>query len=150
MNKVVLDTNVVFDLLFFGDAAVQPLRQALEGGRLRCVVSEATFDEWSRVLAYPEFGLDVIRQATLRERYRALSSRQSIVAVDGLPRCSDPDDQKFLELAAASGAGALVSKDRALLKLRRRCRPLFQVLTPAEAADWLQAMVFSPVPAAGT
>ncbi|ODU13666.1 MAG: putative toxin-antitoxin system toxin component, PIN family [Thiobacillus sp. SCN 64-35] len=150
MNKVVLDTNVVFDLFFFDDAAARPLRLALEEGRMRCVVSDATFDEWSRVLAYPEFGLDAIRQAALRERYRALSSRQSIVAVDGLPRCSDPDDQKFLELAAASGAGALVSKDRALLKLRRRCRPLFRVLTPAEAEDWLQAMAFSQALAAGT
>jgi predicted nucleic acid-binding protein len=58
-------------------------------------------------------------------------------AVSGLPRCSDPDDQKFIELAAAARAGALVSKDRAVLKLRRRCAPWFRVMTPAEAAGWL-------------
>ncbi|MGI4857360.1 MAG: PIN domain-containing protein, partial [Janthinobacterium lividum] len=37
-----------------------------------------------------------------------------------LPRCSDRDDQKFLELAARSGAHWLVTKDKALLKLARR------------------------------
>jgi predicted nucleic acid-binding protein len=37
-----------------------------------------------------------------------------------LPRCADPDDQKFLELALASGAECLLSKDKALLQLARR------------------------------
>jgi len=74
LNKVVLDTNVVLDLLFFDDAAARPLRLALEDGRMRCVVSGATFDEWRRVLGYPEFGLDAARQAALLARYRALSA----------------------------------------------------------------------------
>lgn len=169
MNRVVLDTNVVLDLLHFDDPVARPVRQALEAGRVRCVVSDATLDEWRRVLAYPEFGLDAARQAALLERYRALCERVVVEARadppgrdgtthDGrscpsgrkpmgrsLPRCSDPDDQKFLELAAASGAQALVSKDRALLRLRRRCAPWYRVLTPAEAAH-----AFSPPPAAGT
>jgi predicted nucleic acid-binding protein len=50
-----------------------------------------------------------------------------------LPRCRDADDQKFLELAAALPAEALVSKDRALLDLRRRRLP-FAILSPLEAA----------------
>jgi predicted nucleic acid-binding protein len=37
-----------------------------------------------------------------------------------LPRCADPDDQKFLELAFASRARWLLSKDKELLKLDRR------------------------------
>ena len=138
MNKVVLDTNVVLDLLHFDDAIARPLRQALEAGRARCVVTDATLDEWRRVLGYPEFALDAARQAELLARYQALSVRADAVdAPVGLPSCSDPDDQKFLELAAAAEAQALVSKDRALLKLRRRCAPHFRVMTPAEAVRWL-------------
>jgi hypothetical protein len=34
----VIDTNVVLDLLHFDDATARPLRIALEGGRVRCVV----------------------------------------------------------------------------------------------------------------
>ncbi len=163
---LVLDTNVVFDLLHFDDATARPLRLALEAGRLRCVVTEATRDEWRRVLDYPEFGLDPAQRAALVRRYQSLSELVPAVAAgasppvrgtpihDGLlyparqkpmggrmplPRCSDPDDQMFIELAAAVPAQGLVSKDRALLRLRRRCAALFRIMTPAEAVHWLDA-----------
>jgi len=159
LNKplLVLDTNVVLDLLHFDDAATRPLLPALQTGQVRCAVSDATFDEWQRVLAYPEFVLDAGQQNALAARYRALSTLFQIgELVTGLPhkgtpihyglkpvwsrmpRCSDPDDQKFIELAAASGAQALVSKDHAVLKLRRRCAPLFRVMAPVEALGWLK------------
>lgn len=152
----VLDTNVVLDLLHFDDTLARPLRQALMEGRLCCVVTDATLDELQRVLAYPEFALDAEQQAALFARYQALSVRVEAEGVKAglphkgtpihyglkpvwsrMPRCSDPDDQKFIELAASSAAQALISKDRAVLKLRRRCAPLFQVMTPAEAVCWL-------------
>jgi putative PIN family toxin of toxin-antitoxin system len=138
---LVLDTNVVLDLLHFDDAIARPLRHALEGGRVRCVATDATLDEWRRVLAYPEFALDAAQQAALFDRYQVLSELAGAVeAGAGLPRCSDPDDQKFIELAAAAGARVLVSKDRALLDLRRRCAQQFRVMTPAEAVRWLDAL----------
>jgi len=152
----VIDTNVVLDLLHFDDAIARPLRLALEAGRVRCVVTDATLEEWRRVLAYPEFALGPAQQAALVARYQALAETADSVGVDAglphrgtpihyglkpvwsrMPRCSDPDDQKFIELAAAAGAQGLVSKDRAVLKLRRRCAPLFQILAPAEAVRWL-------------
>jgi putative PIN family toxin of toxin-antitoxin system len=135
---LVLDTNVVLDLLHFDDAMARPLRLALEDGRVGCVVAQATLEEWRRVLTYPGFALDAARQAGLLARYQALSERVEAAGVPGgLPNCSDPDDQKFLELAAAAGAQGLVSKDRALLKLRRRCAPHFRIMTATEAVRWL-------------
>ncbi|HET9463460.1 MAG TPA: putative toxin-antitoxin system toxin component, PIN family [Thiobacillus sp.] len=135
---LVIDTNVVLDLLHFDDAVARPLRLALEAGRVRCAVTDATLDELRRVLAYPEFGLDPAQQAALAARYQVLAQTARAVEGDvGLPQCSDPDDQKFIELAAAVRAHGLVSKDRAVLKLRRRCAPAFQVMTPAEAVRWL-------------
>ncbi|WP_296649749.1 PIN domain-containing protein [Thiobacillus sp. 63-78] len=155
---LVLDTNVVLDLLHFDDAPARPLRHAIESGRARCVVSNATLDEWRRVLAYPAFGLDVARQAVLFDRYQSLAwPRRAVAAADPpreggpvhrgskpawgrLPRCSDPDDQKFIELAAAAPAQGLVSKDRALLSLRRHCMPYFRIMNPAEALRWLDVL----------
>jgi predicted nucleic acid-binding protein len=156
---LVLDTNVVLDLLHFDDPVARPLRGALEAGRVRCVASEATLEEWRRVLAYPEFRLAPARQAELFARYQARAqmvddgdaragSLHQGAPVDGgrrpewsrMPRCSDPDDQKFLELAAAGRAQALVSKDRALLKLRRGCASQFRIMTPAEAVRWVAAL----------
>jgi predicted nucleic acid-binding protein len=64
-----------------------------------------------------------------------LSADEAEAPDDGsLPRCADPDDQKFLQLALASGARWLISKDNALLKLDRRCRAadLFPVLLPQQ------------------
>jgi len=137
----VIDTNVVLDLLHFDDAVARPLRLALEAGRVRCVASAPTLDELQRVLAYPEFDLDAVRQAVLFARYRALSeAAQTVEGCAGLPRCSDPDDQKFIELAAAVGAQGLVSKDRAVLKLRRRCAAQFLIMRPDEAVRWLNGM----------
>jgi putative PIN family toxin of toxin-antitoxin system len=134
----VLDTNVVLDLLHFDDPLARPVRQALLAGHLRCVVTDATLAEWRRVLAYPEFALDAWRQAALFAQYQALAERVESGPVQaGLPHCSDPDDQKFIELAAIGSVQALISKDRAVLKLRRRCAPLFQIMTPAEAVRWL-------------
>jgi predicted nucleic acid-binding protein len=155
---LVLDTNVVLDLLHFGDPVARPLLRALEAGRARCGVTDATLEEWRRVLGYPELALDAAQQMALAARYREMSTVIHISeTVAGLPhkgtpihcglkpvrsrmpRCSDPDDQKFIELAAAAHAVGLVSKDRAVLKLRRRCAPSFRVMTPAEAARWLDA-----------
>jgi putative PIN family toxin of toxin-antitoxin system len=134
---LVLDTNVVLDLFHFDDEAARPLRAALEDGHARCGVSTATLAELRQVLTYPHFALDAARQDALFVRYAALAELRAAPMETRLPRCSDPDDQKFLELAAASGAGLLVSKDRALLKLRRRCA--FGIATPREASSWLVA-----------
>ena len=127
-----LDTNIVLDMLHFDDAMTRPLREALEAGRVRCVVTDATLDEWRRVLAYPEFALRPAQQAALFARYQALSVKADAVDADaGLPRCSDPDDQKFIELAIAASARWLLTRDRALLKLARRARAFgVDVLTP--------------------
>jgi predicted nucleic acid-binding protein len=132
----VLDTNVVLDLLHFDDPAARPLLNALNSGRVRCAATAATFGEWQRVLAYPAFGLSAARQIDLRERYRAVCAFSEPPVAAGVPRCADADDQKFLDLAAALRA-PLVSKDRKVLKLRRRCAPQFPVLTLAEAVRWL-------------
>ncbi len=135
-----LDTNVVLDLFHFDDPATRPLADALEAGLIRCAASPATMAEWRRVLGYPGFGLDAAAQAAIDARYIACVSLVAEPGTGmGLPRCRDADDQKFLELAAAIPAVALVSKDRALLDLRRRCAPQFRIMSPAEAVRWLNA-----------
>lgn len=134
-----IDTNVVFDLLHFDDPVVRPLRLVLDSGRVRCAATAASFGEWPRVLAYEAFGLTAPQQAELVARYRAACVFHDGQTVAGVPRCADPDDQKFLDLAAQLGV-PLVSKDRAVLKLRRRCAARFAILTPGEVPAWLNAV----------
>jgi predicted nucleic acid-binding protein len=50
-------------------------------------------------------------------------------------RCTDPDDQKFIDLAAAHPGALLLSRDRAVLKLGAKLARLgVQVTTPARWA----------------
>lgn len=130
-----LDTNAAIDWLVFDDPAMRPIVRALAEGRWRMASDAACMDELERTLGYPEFALDMSGRSDRLERYRLCA--QSFPAVAGnsppeLPVCRDPDDQKFLELAARSGAALLVTRDRALLRLATRLDGRFQIVTPAE------------------
>lgn len=140
---MVLDTNVCLDLFVFGDAAVAPLARALADGRAEAVTDARCRDEWCRVLAYPRLGLgDAVRAAALKAHDRSVrlveEARELPSGSARLPRCGDPDDQKFLELAWAARAAWLLSKDKEVLRLGRRTARdgLFAIATPAE---WLRA-----------
>jgi predicted nucleic acid-binding protein len=52
------------------------------------------------------------------------------------PKCRDPDDQKFLDLAHRAKADALVTGDRVLLELSGEVP--FDILTPAQLRGRLE------------
>ena len=134
MLRLVLDTNVVLDLFHWANTDAVPIMAALESGRIECFADQRTLDELQRVLTYPQLKLT---PEMISERY-ARYSRLVQVFPDGeappLPRCKDKDDQKFLELSARCSADVLVSKDKALLKLRGRTKLSFQIMGPAVAS----------------
>jgi len=131
--RLVLDTNVWLDWLVFDDPGIAPIAAAVAAGSAEVVIDDAAEAELARVLGYPfkERALAAGRQAECLARCRRLAVRAAGVATTvALPRCSDPDDQKFLELAAASGAAYLVTKDRALLDLAGRKGLRFRIVEP--------------------
>lgn len=138
--RLVLDTNVVLDLVVFRDPSVEALRAALDADRVTLLTTPECLAELRRVLGYPAFGLDPAAQVAAHDWY---ASRAEVVdpppADPALPRCRDADDQKFLDLASASDADHLVTKDKALLELARRVAKLhtFSVAAPAELAGLL-------------
>ncbi len=131
MLRIVLDTNVVLDLFHWANVDAVPIMAALEAGRIECLADARTLNELQGVLTYPQLKLTPEMIAERWARYSALVQ----VVADGeappLPRCKDRDDQKFLELAARANADILVSKDKALLKLRGRTKLAFQIVKPA-------------------
>ena len=142
--RIVLDTNVCLDLFLFRDPACAPLADALAGGRVQAVVDAACRTEWLRVLEYPGVPVRPEQREGLRGRFDAVMQRlvelPDPAGLAPLPACRDPDDQKFLELALASGAQWLLSKDRDLLKLARRTRKAgqFLILRPDQ---WSPALI---------
>jgi len=132
---VVLDTNVVLDLFVFRDPGVAPIAAAIGSGAAVPVTSHACIEELRRALAYPQLGLDAPAQSAALERFMAQTTLCDFAALSvpvEMPRCTDTDDQKFLELAWHSNARCLVTKDKALLRLARAVAKLgrFRVLKP--------------------
>ena len=120
-----LDTNAVLDWLVFRDPAMDALQSALDEARLTLVTHQPAVDELHRVLAYPQCKLAASEQAEVLRHYQ---SRTCIVTLpedrpvlpENFPRCRDPDDQHFLALSYHIQAAALVTKDKEVLRLRRR------------------------------
>jgi putative PIN family toxin of toxin-antitoxin system len=137
--RVVIDTNVLLDFWVFDDPRARQLREALESGRIQGLRDGATVDELAEVLSRPRFGLEAVRQMALLREWDRLAVAEPAAAGASPLRCADPLDQKFLDLAAAARADWLVSKDKALLKLARKARPLGLAILLPEAAGALVA-----------
>jgi uncharacterized protein len=135
--RFVLDTNVFLDLFVFGDPQCASLFAALRVGRIELVTREDCHAEWQSVLTYPQLKLSNEDRARAQDLFdtwvRHIAPDATAQVPVALPRCRDPDDQKFLELAQQTGAVALLTRDDALLRLARRTKRdgLFVILPPA-------------------
>jgi putative PIN family toxin of toxin-antitoxin system len=134
---VVLDTNVVLDWLVFRNPEGQPLFQAIQQRQLRWLVTEPMREELFHVLGRGVASAWAPNPPVILESWRKLSETVPTPDLQGAAsrlRCTDYDDQKFVDLAL-SQAKWLVSRDRAVLKLARRAEPLgLRVLPPGR---WL-------------
>ena len=143
LPRLVLDTNVVMDLFHFRAPPLARLMTAIESGTVICLANAQTLAELQRVTGYPQFRLDDAGRADLLAHYRARLALVPVAApnpaLPPLPRCRDPDDQMFLELAQAAHADLLISRDNLVLKLARaRQRPCpFAILSPEQALQRL-------------
>ncbi len=125
-QPIVLDTNIVLDLLVFADAAAAPLRGALADGHLDWLATAPMRTELERVLAYPQIALRMAfhghSTAAVLEAFDR-SARMLAVPAKAPVTCSDPDDQKFIDLAVAHHC-LLLSKDAAVLSMKKRMAAL--------------------------
>ncbi|RJF98596.1 putative toxin-antitoxin system toxin component, PIN family [Noviherbaspirillum saxi] len=154
-NRIVIDTNVCLDLFVFHDSRWAQLLAALNAGDIEAVTRSDCRTEWLKVLEYRHLPLnDELRPEVIAAFDRLITCLpadfSSVRAEILLPVCTDPDDQKFLELARDAGAATLITKDKALLKLARRTARagMFQIMQPEKwTASWetMQATPAEPV-----
>jgi putative PIN family toxin of toxin-antitoxin system len=131
VQLIVLDTNIVLDLFIFSDPRCDALKLALTEQRLQWISTQVMRDELERVLAYthlqPRMAYYKVTADDVLHRFDA-----SVQLTDVAPRavfvCKDEDDQKFIDLAAAHCA-FLVSKDKAVLCMRKRLATLEVVVS---------------------
>jgi predicted nucleic acid-binding protein len=120
---IVLDTNVVLDWLYFRDVRCAALAAAVTAHRVRWIASAPMRDKIEHVLErgglgtrWPE-GPAAVLDGWLR--WATMIEAPAHAAPLAL-RCTDADDQKFIDLALDARAIALLSADRAVLRLARR------------------------------
>ncbi len=138
---MILDTNIWLDVLVFDDRATHRLNDALAAGRVRILAGTKARDELADVISRPVFGLSPQRQADCLRRFASTARVTDTAGEIPKPalaqplRCTDPDDQQFLDLAIAARAQFLLSKDKAVLKLARRAwqHYRFRIMT---LEDW--------------
>ena len=119
---IVLDTNIVLDTFVFNDPATLALLAALDAQSIQWIATLPMRDELARVLAYPKIvarlafaqvsAVAVLAQFDGRTKTMAVASKASVT-------CTDPDDQKFIDLAVAHQT-TLLSKDKAVLCMTKR------------------------------
>ena len=121
--RIVLDTNAVLDWLYFRDPRCAVLADAVATGRVRWIASAPMRDEIEHVMTrgslgdhWPD-GAASVRDGWLRW---ATTVAADAPASPAALRCADIDDQKFIDLAIDMRAFALLSADRAVLRLARR------------------------------
>ena len=129
---VVLDTNALMDWLVFRHPSCADWDRRFHHREAVWVASAAVRAEWDHVLSR---GVGAAWSPDPEALVAAWRDHAHMVEPGvpplTLPLCSDPDDQKFIALAVSAGARWLVSRDRALLKMRRRLQRLgVEVATP--------------------
>lgn len=136
LPRLVLDTNVCLDWLVFHDPGFQTVQQTILLGQTELLASARMRAELQHMLGHRSLARwrpDAAAALAEYDRHTRLLAEPPSGAASRL-RCTDADDQVFIDLALAERASALLTHDRALLKLGRRARSLgVQILRPA---DW--------------
>jgi putative PIN family toxin of toxin-antitoxin system len=122
-KHIVLDTNVCIDLFVFKDPRWKTILDGLKTGKISAFTRDDCRQEWLAVLHYPHLPVnDETREACIIAFDTYITCINPPQKSSLLPRCTDKDDQKFLEIARDASVETLITKDKALLKLARKTR----------------------------
>ena len=127
--RIVFDTNVVLSALLFTHGRLSWLVGHWEAGDCVPLISRATAEELTRILAYPKFRLTADEQLEALASYipycEAVEIAESCTVL-----CRDTKDQPLLDLAESGKADFLVTGDEDLLALAGQTK--FLIETPED------------------
>jgi len=136
-RALVIDTQSILDWQLFGNPLCTDWQAELQPTRWTWLATTAMRDELSHVLdRFTARGLAPTWPGTATSVLAHFDQHVQLQPVPvlplGTPRCTDRDDQKFIDLAIATGA-LLLSRDKAVLKLRKRAALLGAEIQPPTA-----------------
>lgn len=136
VERVVIDSNVWIAALISPAGTARTLVETILAHEVDVLLSEAVFSELVSRLERPKF--DRYREPDawnlfLSELVELATWHEDTGIATGASR--DADDDKFLALAIAGSADAIISGDNDLLELKSH--EGIRILTPAQCLRWL-------------
>jgi len=132
--RIVIDTNVVVSALVFSGGHLGWLRTAWQTGLVKPLVSKPVVGELIDVLKYPKFDIDADEREQMLAEYLPYCEVVTPSRKHSGLKCRDPEDVKFLQLAAEGCADFLVTGDSDLLSVAVQG---VVVITPGDLRDRL-------------
>jgi uncharacterized protein len=137
--RLVIDTNILLSIYLYGDSRHTPLRERYTCGADLLLMDALCYEELTHMMRSRHFEkVRVANAIDVEPLLIKIADECDWIAsaipqgMPALPSCRDPDDQKFLLLAARGNADALLSYDKALLKCKGRVR--FTISRPEQLA----------------
>jgi putative PIN family toxin of toxin-antitoxin system len=139
MTTVILDTNIVLDLFLFQDPKTSDLRKQLIAGDIQWQATAHMRNELERVLTYPHIIAKLaFYEKSAADLLAAFDQNTQLVEAPTTKApytCKDADDQPFIDLAVHLASAQpkqvihLISKDKAVLSMRKRLEKLSVIVT---------------------
>ena len=132
---IVIDTQCLFDWMVFRNPRCDGWPAALNGLQWKWIFTSEMQAEFDFVLAKgfgERWAVDAPAVACAWARHAHRVESPGEPGAGERLHCTDPDDQRFIDLAIAAQAHTLVTRDKALLRLARKaaqrhgvrvCRP---------------------------
>ncbi|MCW5212270.1 putative toxin-antitoxin system toxin component, PIN family [Desulfobulbus sp. TB] len=110
MNKIIMDTNILFSALYSSSGASYQILKLVDSGRITPVISTTLLFEYEDVLKrkQEELGLSENEVEVVLDNICALSEFQKIYFL-WRPYLKDPKDDHVLEVAVASKTKIIVT-----------------------------------------
>lgn len=120
IKRIVIDTNILLDIVYFHDIHISQIKDDIEKKDLEFWTCPAIWEEFVDVMHRPYFFTTEDTFMTAQNWVLANCHFENDAIAKSNIKCQDPDDQIFIDLALLKAPCLLVSKDLEVLKLRHR------------------------------
>jgi len=121
-TRIIVDTNILLDIIYFEDPHVKDLTKAIESGHLEAWSCNLIWDEFLDVMRRPAFYKNEETYQKMIEKALKYFQFDTSKIPPSPYKCRDPDDQIFIDLAVIKAPCWLISRDLEVLKLAKKLK----------------------------